>query len=178
MPTVLHTENPRRAYLPAKDFNGPLNRVLRQSLRFHRAHHTQENLVMLGNLALHGLPRQEKLAGMSIHNEIKRRREALGWSHQTLANRVSAAENLKKALAWQTVQQWENGASAPKRTRMPYVAEALGCSLVQLMSEEAETQAMKIPTVASKPGRTGSAPSKYVPSGPIAGRKQAKKGAA
>lgn len=175
MSTVLH-QNPSGAYLPAQHFNGALSGLLRGCLDVHDSDDTQENLVMLGNLALHRLTGQEKLAGMSIHTEIKRRREALGWSHQRLADAVSTAEKLTKTLAWQTVQQWENGVSAPKRTRMPFVAQALGCSLVQLVSEEAENQAVTVPTIASKPANTRSPPSKYVPSSAVLAVKQAKKG--
>lgn len=65
---------------------------------------------------------------MSIHEEIKRRREVKGWSHERLAAEVSELQGLKKPLAWQTVQQWENGKSAPTRKRLPYVARALGCT--------------------------------------------------
>lgn len=70
---------------------------------------------------------------MSIHEEIKRRRLDLGLSLQQLAAAVSRLEGGAKALSWQTVQQWENGTSAPKRTRMAHVAVALGCSVEELM---------------------------------------------
>jgi transcriptional regulator with XRE-family HTH domain len=70
---------------------------------------------------------------MSIHEEIKRRREARGWSHHQLAAEVSRLEGGTKTLAWQTVQQWENGSTAPKRTRMAHVAAALGCTVEELM---------------------------------------------
>jgi transcriptional regulator with XRE-family HTH domain len=73
---------------------------------------------------------------MSIHEQIKRRREAKGWSHATLAAKVSELEGAKKPLAWQTVQQWENGGSAPKRTRLGYVAKALGCTESDLLFGE------------------------------------------
>ena len=78
MSTVLH-QNQSGAYLHAQHFNGALSGLLRGCLDVHDSDDTQENLVMLGNLALHRLTGQEKLAGMSIHTEIKRRREALGW---------------------------------------------------------------------------------------------------
>lgn len=70
-------------------------------------------------------PSQEKLADMDIHQQIKTARERKGWSMERLASEVSKAEELKKPLSWQTVQQWENGASAPKRTRMEVVRRLL-----------------------------------------------------
>lgn len=45
---------------------------------------------------------------------------------EQLAKAVSDAENLAKPLAWQTIQQWERGDSAPKRSRMPVVEQLLG----------------------------------------------------
>lgn len=56
----------------------------------------------------------------------------MAWSQTKLAEEVSAREGLTKPLAWQTVQQWENGVSAPTRKRLPHVAAALGLSLEQL----------------------------------------------
>lgn len=70
---------------------------------------------------------------MTIHEAIKRRREALGWSHQRLASEISKLEGLQKPLAWQTVQQWEKS-TAPKRTRLPIVAEALQTTVADLMN--------------------------------------------
>lgn len=69
---------------------------------------------------------------MSIHEAIKGRREALGWSQTKLAEEVSSREGLPKPLAWQTVQQWENGVSAPTRKRLPFVASALGLTIEEL----------------------------------------------
>ena len=71
---------------------------------------------------------------MSIHEAIKTRRLELGWSHERLAEEVSKLEQLPKPLAWQTVQQWENGKSAPQRTRLPYVAKAMNLSLNELQA--------------------------------------------
>lgn len=56
----------------------------------------------------------------TIHQRIKSLRETLGLSMEQLAERVS--------VSWQTVQQWENGKTAPKRARLEAVAEALGTS--------------------------------------------------
>ncbi len=69
---------------------------------------------------------------MTIHDEIRTRREALGWSQARLAQEVSRLERLPKPLSYVTVQHWENGASAPKRTRLQFVAQALGCTAEQL----------------------------------------------
>ncbi|PND34554.1 peptidase S24 [Achromobacter pulmonis] len=58
------------------------------------------------------------LARMStIHKRIKDLREKLGLSMEQLADRVR--------VSWQTVQQWENGKTAPKRARLEAVAKAL-----------------------------------------------------
>lgn len=75
---------------------------------------------------------QWTLAPMSIHEAIKTRRFELGWSQERLALEVSEREGLDKPLAWQTVQQWENGVSAPARKRLPFVAAAMGISLAEL----------------------------------------------
>jgi phage repressor protein C with HTH and peptisase S24 domain len=63
---------------------------------------------------------------MSIHEQIRAARERKKWSMEKLASEISTAEGLAKPLAWQTVQQWENGTSAPKRSRMKVVAQLLG----------------------------------------------------
>lgn len=66
---------------------------------------TQENLV--SNLA-----RMD-----SIHTRIKALREALNLSMEQVGHAVG--------VSWQTVQQWENGKTAPKRLRLEAVARAL-----------------------------------------------------
>lgn len=67
---------------------------------------------------------------MSIHDRIKERREALKLSQAELARRISKLEGKDKdsPLSYQTVQQWENGKSAPTRKRRPFVAAALEMS--------------------------------------------------
>lgn len=37
-------------------------------------------------------------------------------------------------VSWQTVQQWENGKTAPKRARAEKVAAALGITVLELVS--------------------------------------------
>ena len=81
---------------------------------------------MLVDLALPHKTAHGKLALMSIHERIRAARERKGWSMEQLAKAVSEAENLAKPLAWQTIQQWERGDSAPKRSRMPVVERLLG----------------------------------------------------
>ena len=39
-------------------------------------------------------------------------------------------------VSWQSVQQWERGKTAPKRTRLQKVAEVIGVSAVSLLSED------------------------------------------
>lgn len=63
---------------------------------------------------------------MSIHELIKQARINKGWSMERLALEINAVEGKKKPLAWQTIQQWENGNSAPKRLRLATVAQVLG----------------------------------------------------
>jgi SOS-response transcriptional repressor LexA len=70
---------------------------------------------------------------MTIHEQIKSRREALNWSMEQLAAAISTREGLVKPLAWQTVQQWENGTSAPRRKRLEVVAQVLGCTVPELL---------------------------------------------
>lgn len=53
----------------------------------------------------------------TIHKRIKDLREKLGLSMEQLADRIP--------VSWQTVQQWENGKTAPKRARLEAVAKAL-----------------------------------------------------
>lgn len=53
---------------------------------------------------------------------------------EDLAARISAAEGLDPPLSWQAVQQWENGTSAPKRTRLKVVASVLECTVPELIS--------------------------------------------
>lgn len=62
---------------------------------------------------------------MTIHEEIRAARLRKNWSMRQLAEAVSRAERLAKPLAWQTVQQWESGVSAPKRKRMATVVRLL-----------------------------------------------------
>lgn len=65
---------------------------------------------------------------MNIHEKIRTARMEKGWSMAELASRISAAEG-GRPLAWQTIQQWESGNSAPKRTRLLFVEQVLGVPL-------------------------------------------------
>jgi transcriptional regulator with XRE-family HTH domain len=61
-----------------------------------------------------------------IHTRIKELRELKGISMQSLANAVGYK-------SWQTVQQWENGETAPKRSRLELVAKALDTTPTYLL---------------------------------------------
>lgn len=74
---------------------------------------------------------------MSIHEHLKRRREELKLSMEDLAAMISEAEGLQKPLAWQTIQQWENGKSAPRRGRMQIVAKILQTTVQEMVGEVA-----------------------------------------
>lgn len=110
---------------------------------------------MLVDLALPHKTAHGKLAPMSIHEKIRAARERKGWSMEQLAKAVSEAENLSKPLAWQTIQQWERGASAPKRSRMPVVERLLG------LTEETSDQD------ASTPAKVGEEPATYKAAAPV-----------
>lgn len=138
MPVVLDIENAGGLNRTTENTNGPLGCGLCGGLGVHDSNSMQEDLVLLETLALAGKPSHEKLARMSIHAQIKRLREAKGWSHQTLAQEINEHEKRPKALAWQAIQQWENGESAPTRKRLPYVALAFGVSLQSLQGLEGD----------------------------------------
>lgn len=61
-----------------------------------------------------------------IHKRINRLRTAKNLSMEALAKLVGTT--------WQTIQQWENGKTAPKRTRLEKVADALGTTPEYLMT--------------------------------------------
>jgi transcriptional regulator with XRE-family HTH domain len=62
----------------------------------------------------------------TIHARIASLRKGKGLSMQGLAKLVG--------VSYQTVQQWENGKSAPKRTRLERVASVLGVSPQELVA--------------------------------------------
>jgi transcriptional regulator with XRE-family HTH domain len=67
------------------------------------------------------------LLGMgTIHSRIKDNRERLKLSMEQLAERIG--------VKWQTVQQWENGKTAPTRKRAEKVAKALELSISELLT--------------------------------------------
>lgn len=71
----------------------------------------------------------DNLARMStIHQRIKAKREQGNLSMEALAERVG--------VSWQTVQQWENGKTAPQRKRLDVVAAALGTTVDHLVTGE------------------------------------------
>lgn len=102
----------------------------------HAGNPTQENLATQNSLVFSARSVHEKLVRMSIHLAISRRRAELGLSLFELAKRISDLEGLARPLAWQTVQQWENGKSAPKRKRLEFAAQALQTSVNALMESD------------------------------------------
>lgn len=62
----------------------------------------------------------------SIHARIKQLREGLSMSMEALAEAIG--------VSWQTVQQWENGKTAPKRKRLEDVASTLQTSVDFLLT--------------------------------------------
>lgn len=78
----------------------------------------QEKLVMQEIPAMTQDSLVRNLARMAtIHQRIKALREKRQLSMEQLAERVG--------VSWQTIQQWENGKTAPKRARLEAVAHAL-----------------------------------------------------
>lgn len=70
---------------------------------------------------------------MDIHQRIKQLRLHKAMTQEQLAYAVSIKEGLEKPLLRQTVQQWENGMSAPRHTRLAVVAQVLGVSVEELL---------------------------------------------
>jgi SOS-response transcriptional repressor LexA len=72
---------------------------------------------------------------MSIHQRIKERREALGWSQDHLAEQVGVTRG--------SVQHWERevGGTAPSRRRLQKVAAVLGLSTAELVGDASNVQA-------------------------------------
>lgn len=70
-----------------------------------------------------------KIWGMnSIHERIKDARIKKGLSMKALGELLG--------VNWQTIQQWENGSTAPKRTRLTKVAEFFGITEQFLLNGE------------------------------------------
>lgn len=70
----------------------------------------------------------------TIHNRIKERRLALKMSMEQLAEMAGYK-------SWQTVQQWENGRTAPNRNKLSRVAEALKTTVGYLQYGDSTTKA-------------------------------------
>lgn len=70
----------------------------------------------------------------TIHERIKKLREKSGLSMEALAALLS----LK---SWQTIQQWENGKTAPKRSRVDDVARVLNTTSEYILFGDAQAQA-------------------------------------
>lgn len=63
----------------------------------------------------------------TIHDRIKQARLEKGFSMEKLAELVGLR-------SWQSIQQWENGNTAPQRKRLEQVATALGVTVDFLMN--------------------------------------------
>lgn len=68
----------------------------------------------------------------TIHDRIKQARLDKGLSMEGLAELVGLR-------SWQSIQQWENGATAPQRKRLEQVAAALGVTTDFLLRGESQT---------------------------------------
>ncbi|MDT0215846.1 XRE family transcriptional regulator [Alcaligenes sp. AB3] len=68
----------------------------------------------------------------TIHDRIKQARLDKGLSMEGLAELVGLR-------SWQSIQQWENGATAPQRKRLERVASALGVTVDFLMNGTLES---------------------------------------
>ena len=79
------------------------------------------------------------MAQIPLQHLIRMRREVLGWSRQKLGAEVAKREGLGKPLTHSTIQQWENGTTAPKRKRMTIVADLLGIEAHEIVPTSAET---------------------------------------
>lgn len=72
-------------------------------------------------------------AKMTIHKLIREGRARLNLTEEAFGALIGVSRG--------TVQQWENGKTAPNRKRQPLVAAALGLSVAELMSGAANTDA-------------------------------------
>ena len=61
----------------------------------------------------------------NIHDRIRLLRTSKDLSMEALARLVG--------VTWQTIQQWENGSTAPRRTRLQKVADVLGVTIERLL---------------------------------------------
>ena len=74
----------------------------------------------------------------TIHSRIRDLRLEKGWSQEKLALECGYK-------SWQTVQQWENGKTAPNRKKLPIVAKKLNTTSDYLMSGD-PSQVLQRPT--------------------------------
>ncbi|WP_394065398.1 XRE family transcriptional regulator [Alcaligenes sp. WGS1538] len=69
----------------------------------------------------------------TIHDRIKKARLEKGLSMERLSELVGLR-------SWQSIQQWENGTTAPQRKRLEKVADALGVTVDYLVNGGTPTQ--------------------------------------
>jgi transcriptional regulator with XRE-family HTH domain len=133
VPVILDFKDPSRLNRAAEQGDCPFCGSLGGRVRLHAGKCTQEFLATPVFLAYRGKMPHEKLATMSIHEAIKANRIALKLSQEALAKKVSSLDPAGDPISRQTVQHWENGTTAPKRTRLPFVAAALNTSVEALL---------------------------------------------
>lgn len=86
---------------------------------------------------------------MSYSERIKQFRESRKLTHQQFADAVGVSRG--------AIQQWESGATAPKRPNQPVVAKFMGISVSDLMSDTDATPPAQLPAPTSnKPLSTAS----------------------
>lgn len=95
---------------------------------------TQEKLALQDIPVLMQVFNVPTIAAMSIHSRIRELRTQQGMSMKDVGDRVG--------VQWQTVQQWEKeGGTAPRRTRLKQVADALGTTPEHLIGATAQEPA-------------------------------------
>jgi DNA-binding XRE family transcriptional regulator len=77
------------------------------------------------SIALQGSLVRMTLTPETIHARIKRLREEKGESQGELGSVVG--------VAWQSVQQWENGRASPSRDKIPVLAKHFGISVEEIV---------------------------------------------
>ena len=126
------TEKPCSTNGASKDFNCSRYRIL----FVHETNSIQDKLVLQAEkqecLAVTGKKNRPTVPPMNtvetIGQRIARLREAREMSMMDLATACK--------VSWQSVQQWENGKTAPSRKRAELVASKLGVTVGELMAGE------------------------------------------
>lgn len=80
---------------------------------------------------------------MTYSAKIKAFRESRKLTHQQFADTVGVSRG--------AIQQWENGATAPKRVNQPAVAKFMGISVSELMADGQQTDVIPPDTKPNQP---------------------------